>query len=146
MAWKENELTHTIGSDDDETRCGCQSEVDNLSHNGQVPREGNELPQQLDGNPALSREQLIEDQQSDPELATFIENAFTEEEAQNQPICYFLKSGILMRKWRPPTIPSNEEWKVSYQIVVPPNHRTDVLKLAHTTPMAGHLARLTNVY
>ena len=44
-----------------------------------------------------------------------------------------------MRKWRPPTIPSNEEWKVSYQIVVPPNCLTDVLKLAHTTPMAGHL-------
>jgi len=57
MAWKENELTHTIGSDDDEIRCGCQSEVDDPSQNGQVPREGNELPQQLDGSPALSQEQ-----------------------------------------------------------------------------------------
>jgi len=54
MARKENELTHTIGSDDDETRGGGQSgEVDNPSHNGQVPREGNVLPQQLDGSPAL---------------------------------------------------------------------------------------------
>ena len=51
MARKENELTHTIGSDDDETQCGCQSEVDNPSHT----REGNELPQQLDGSLALSQ-------------------------------------------------------------------------------------------
>jgi len=44
-----------------------------------------------------------------------------------------------MCKWRPPTIPSNEEWKVSYQIVVPLNCCAGVSKLAHMTPMAGHL-------
>ena len=36
-------------------------------------------------------------------------------------------------------MPSNEEWQVSYQILVPPNCRADTLQLAHATPMAGHL-------
>ena len=44
-----------------------------------------------------------------------------------------------MHKWRSPTVPSNEEWQVSYQIVVPPNCRADILQLAHATPMAGYL-------
>jgi len=36
-------------------------------------------------------------------------------------------------------IPSSDEWKVLYQIVLPWKYHHDVLSLAHDTPMAGHL-------
>ena len=44
-----------------------------------------------------------------------------------------------MHKWRPPNVPTTDDWKVIYQIVVPSNCRKEVLELAHSTPMAGHL-------
>ena len=44
-----------------------------------------------------------------------------------------------MRKWRPPTVPVNEEWQIRYQIVIPATYRSEVLSLAHETPLSGHL-------
>ena len=140
MTRKKTKQRLTVRADNNETSCGnVPIEVNTPNLNGQVSREGDILPQHLEGSPALTREQLIKDQQSDPELAALIQDALTEEEARDQPVCYFQKAGILMRKWRPPMVPSSEKWKVSYQIVVPPNCRADVLKLAHDTSMAGHL-------
>jgi len=43
------------------------------------------------------------------------------------PGCYYQKNGILMRKWRPPEDPASHEWKVIYQVVLPPKYRSDVL-------------------
>ena len=63
----------------------------------------------------------------------------SEKEAVTIPSCYFLKEGMLMRKWRTPEVPTSDEWKVVYQIVLPHKYRHDVLSLAHETPMAGHL-------
>ncbi|CAB3980524.1 Retrovirus-related Pol poly, partial [Paramuricea clavata] len=62
-----------------------------------------------------------------------------EADAAKDPICYFMKNGILMRKWRPSTVPVNEEWLVRYQIVIPKTYRPEVLSLAHETPLSGHL-------
>ena len=44
-----------------------------------------------------------------------------------------------MRKWRPPNVPASEEWSVVHQIVVPKMYRSEILKLAHESPMGGHL-------
>ena len=44
-----------------------------------------------------------------------------------------------MRKWRPPDVEASHEWKIIYQIVIPPAYRHDILSLAHETPLAGHL-------
>ena len=44
-----------------------------------------------------------------------------------------------MRKWRPPEVPASHEWKVMYQVVLPRVYRSNVLNLAHETPMAGNL-------
>ena len=44
-----------------------------------------------------------------------------------------------MRKWRPASAPVVDDWRVVYQIVVPKNYCGQVLELAHSTPMAGHL-------
>ena len=44
-----------------------------------------------------------------------------------------------MKKWRPPNVPSNEEWSVLKQIVVHKVYHGEILKLAHESPMGGHL-------
>ena len=88
---------------------------------------------------SLSREQLLNEQGKDPELISIINSALTEEDAKNVPVCFYLKGGILMRKWRPPDVPANEEWRVFHQIVVPKIYRTEILSLAHETPFSGHL-------
>ena len=44
-----------------------------------------------------------------------------------------------MRKWRSPEIPADDEWAVNHQIVVPKIYRSEILSLAHETPMSGHL-------
>ena len=38
--------------------------------------------------------------------------------ASKVPVCYYMRSGVLMRKWRLPTVATDEEWQVSHQIVV----------------------------
>ena len=82
---------------------------------------------------------LIECQQSDPELMPLLQDALCESEAAKVPTCFYMRSGVLMRKWRPPTVSPDEEWQVSHQIVVPKCYREDVLSLAHELPLAGHL-------
>jgi hypothetical protein len=87
----------------------------------------------------FSTSNLITEQQNDPDISVLIQHATDETDAANDPICYFMKDGILMRKWRPSTVPVNEEWLVRYQIVIPKTYRSEVLSLAHETPLSGHL-------
>ena len=44
-----------------------------------------------------------------------------------------------MRKWRPPSVPAEDEWAVKYQVFVPKNYRQEILSKAHETRLAGHL-------
>ena len=102
--------------------------------------ENHDMPKNTDdSSPPLTRNQLIQDKQADPELVAFSREAITEEEAQDNPVCYFKRDGVLMRKWRPLSAPAIYDWKVVYQIVVPRNCHGDVLELAYSTPMAGYL-------
>ena len=55
------------------------------------------------------------------------------------PVCYFIKDGVLMRKWRPSDVSADEEWSSRYQIIVPKPYRSEILSLAHDTPLSGHL-------
>ena len=50
-----------------------------------------------------------------------------------------------MRKWHSPEIPADDEWAVSHQIVVAKIYRSEILSLAHVTPMSGHLG-VNNTY
>ena len=87
----------------------------------------------------FTRDKLIGEQESDPELSMLRSKALSFEEIDEVPSCYYLKSGILMRKWRPPDAKVDEEWRVVHQVVVPPCYRSDIVSLAHDSPMAGHL-------
>ena len=85
------------------------------------------------------REELIKAQKSDTDLVELCNKALSVEEADKVPVCYFVKDGVLMRKYRPPNIPATDEWKVYRQIVVPTKYRSEILELAHSLPMSGHL-------
>ena len=108
------------------------------------PGDGNCMRNSVDtlestGSSSLSRAQLIADQKNNSELCQLAENAASVDEASGMATCYYSDSGILMRKWRPPTAPANEEWQIVHQIVIPKIHRKDILHLAHASPMAGHM-------
>jgi len=87
----------------------------------------------------FTREELLQEQSNDPEIQQHCHYALGEHKVDTIPRGYFIKDGVLMRKWRPPTVPASHEWNVIYQIVVPQKYRSTVLNLAHNTPMAGHL-------
>ena len=54
-------------------------------------------------------------------------------------ICYYLKNGVLIRKFRPPDVPADADWAIQHQIVLPKSYRNEVLSIAHETPLSGHL-------
>ena len=57
-----------------------------------------DMPVDTDGNPPLTHSQLIRDQQADPELVALSHTSITKEEAQDHPVCYFKRTGVLMCK------------------------------------------------
>ena len=91
------------------------------------------------GHDQMSRSQLCKEQHSDSEISPLFERALDEKEISQAPICYYVKNGILMRKWRPPDVSAEDEWTVNHQIVVPRVYRPEILNLDHETPMSGHL-------
>ena len=44
-----------------------------------------------------------------------------------------------MRKWRPSDVSVDDTWQARTQIVIPKAYRSEVLSLAHETPLSGHL-------
>ena len=97
-------------------------------------------PRSIDqGHDMLSKSQLIQEQQTDPEISKLIFRALPEDEISQVPMCYYIKNGILMRKWRPFDVPADDEWAVYHQIVVPKSFRLEILSIAHESPMSGHL-------
>ena len=112
-----------------------------LSHgreleNNHMPREGNSSE---DPYEVVNRDQLIELQNSDDNLVMIREQVVSESDASREPVSYYCKSGLLMRRWRPPDAQCNEEWRIVNQVVVPTQLRGEILRLAHEGPLAGHL-------
>lgn len=102
--------------------------------------EGPELPLSSAVDAAcLSREALIQEQHQDPSLAPLWRRAGTVEDSKGVAVAEFVDQGILMRKWRPSDRPADEDWWVQVQIVAPSGFRGEILRLAHETPLAGHL-------
>ena len=87
----------------------------------------------------LSHSKLLEEQENDREFKDLCERALTLQEAEEVPVCFYKQNGVLMRKWRPPDAPANDEWQIVHQIVVPKVYHRQVISIAHDSPMAGHL-------
>ena len=87
----------------------------------------------------LSHSKLVREQENDPDLKDFSQRALSLQEADKVPVCFYKQNGVLMRKWRPPEAPADDEWQVIHQIVVPNVYHKEVISIAHDSPMAGHL-------
>ena len=136
VARGENE-THEDNSLDEATVEGPNISDTAQSSDNQVVAE-TEVPMVTE-RLTFSRQELLKEQSSDPEIQQPCQLALDERKIDTVPRGYFMKNGVLMRKWRPPTIPASQEWNVIYKIVIPQKYHATVLNLAHETPMAGHL-------
>ena len=79
----------------------------------------------------FSQSALIKAQMEDEDLLKLRDGALTVEEGREVPEYLYVRSGVLMRKWRPPGRPADEEWTVVDQRVVPPPYQKEILQLAH---------------
>ena len=84
---------------------------------------------------SISKSNLIDAQKSDPEIASLFARACDEKEIAEHAIGYYVKNGILMRKWRPTDVCVDDEWSVRNQIVIPKTYRAEVLSLAHASAL-----------
>ena len=87
----------------------------------------------------LNKEDVILEQGRDPELISISKKALSEQDSCKVPVCYFMKNGLLMRKWRPSDVPADHDWEVVHQVVVPKCYRSHIMSVAHDEPMSGHL-------
>lgn len=74
---------------------------------------------------------LKESQRKDPGLVSLFDRAVEETEVANFPQCFYLKNGVLMRKFRPPHTPADHTWEETHQIVVPSQFRNQIIEIAH---------------
>ncbi|XP_047500268.1 uncharacterized protein LOC125046527 [Penaeus chinensis] len=72
-------------------------------------------------------------------LCKIAELAGSENDVLDIPAGYYKKGGVLMRKWRPRHVGAGDEWQVIHQIVVPTPYRSQILSLAHDSPLSGHM-------
>ena len=86
-----------------------------------------------------SRLQLSKEQHKDPEISPLFQKAASKTDLAQDPICFYIKNEILMRKWHPYEIPADVEWAVNHQMVVSKIYRSEILSLAHEMPMSGDL-------
>ena len=127
-----HEITNSLSS----SLSDKQTELHNKSESSHYSAILNDQGQ---GHDLVSRSQLCKEQHNDPEILPLLERALDEKEIDQVPVCFYVKNGILMRKWRPPDVSAEDEWTVDHQIVVPRVYRPEMLNLAHDTPMSGHL-------
>ncbi|KAL1275958.1 hypothetical protein QQF64_035581 [Cirrhinus molitorella] len=93
-------------------------------------------PQSKDNAPLkVSREQLIAAQKSDVSLSKCISAAADRTQVSDEPVGYCWDNGVLMRWWKP----TDSDCEGVYQIVLPTDYRTQILKLAHEHICSGHL-------
>ena len=124
----EDTFMSKLDSDDCQSSDVDSSPVD-VSKNGNVDV----------GEDSLTREKLKAEQKKDPEIVELFKRSLSLNESDQVPVCYYMKDGLLMRKWRPPEVAADDEWAVVHQIVVPKKYRRYVINIAHDTPLSGHL-------
>ncbi|XP_064121729.1 uncharacterized protein LOC135226216 [Macrobrachium nipponense] len=75
-------------------------------------------------------------QANDHSLQQMYNEAVSESEIATEATCYYLKTGILMRKYRALSTPANASWDVKYQLVVPLGLREEIIRIAHVNTSA----------
>ena len=86
-----------------------------------------------------SRSQLSKEQHKDPEISPLFHKVVNETDLAQDPICFYIQNGILVRNLRSPEVPADDVLAGNHLIVVPKIYRSEIISLAHETPMSGHL-------
>lgn len=113
-----------------------------LYPSGGTPTAPAVVPSLVEGSGSkvcMSRDRFLVAQKQDVSLTPCFDQVSPLHEVENMATGFFLKDGVLVRKWTPPQVSAQDDWGVLTQIVVPKTHRHDILKLAHDNPLAGHL-------
>ncbi|XP_064085198.1 uncharacterized protein LOC135200477 [Macrobrachium nipponense] len=84
----------------------------------------------------VTREKLMDLQKKDASLTDLFFRVVDREEMQQTPTCYYLKEGLLDRKYRPTDIPGDAVWGEYHQILIPYPFRKQVVAVAHES---GHM-------
>ncbi|XP_068209250.1 uncharacterized protein [Palaemon carinicauda] len=85
-------------------------------------------------------------QANDDSLQQIFNEAVSESEIATEATCYYLKTGILMRKYRALSTPANASWDVKYQLVVPLGLREEIIWIAHVNTSAHLGVKKTILY
>ncbi|XP_068207459.1 uncharacterized protein [Palaemon carinicauda] len=76
-------------------------------------------------------------QQEDFSLQSIYSEVVAEDQINTEPVCYYLRNGLLMRKFRSLHTPASSTWEIRNQIVIPGSLRQKVLHVAHIS--SSHL-------
>ena len=111
------------------------------------------LPSKSFAGVKAGKEALIEAQQQDVSLQPLLEEAQSEVGETGSSTTYFLRDGVLCRRWLPPVYKGEDvPWASVIQIMVPTQYRKPLVELAHDGHLAGHfgvrrtLAKLQQVF
>ncbi len=83
--------------------------IDGLVRSGLISKLNDDDLNPVNNISQFGTAQLINEQRSDSELMPMLTSALTERESVGVAVCYYLRSGLLMRKWRPPHVRANDE-------------------------------------
>ena len=104
-------------------------------------------------NVRQGREALVTVQRENESLTTMLEQALTQQRDVAPTTMYFLKNGVLFRRWLPSTFPKEDAvWASVEQLVVPVQYHQALLEMAHDGRFARHLGvrktlgKLTQLY
>ncbi|XP_068223944.1 uncharacterized protein [Palaemon carinicauda] len=81
---------------------------------------------------------IIKAQQEDLSLQSIYSEVVAEDQINTEPVCYYLRNGLLMRKFRSLHTPASSIWEIKNQIVIPVSLRAKVLHMAHNVS-SSHL-------
>jgi len=118
--------------------CGNGNNVRGDDRTSSCNHETDAGDDKLSGFP-VDKGRLVDQQKCDAELCKIAELAGSENDVSDIPVGYYKKGGVLMRKWRPRHVAAGDEWHVIHQVVVPKPYRSQILSLAHDSPLSGHM-------
>ncbi|XP_071818156.1 uncharacterized protein [Apostichopus japonicus] len=140
---KQKELESEVKADIEEvTLTGVKSKPIDEPHDVEKGEISNKIQDVVDGNDP-SGSKLINDpenvkllQRNEQNFKSLYERVVPYPDIDKHRVCFYLKDGLLMRKWQSKKSTGSQEYP---QLVVPHKHRDSILRLAHDVPMGGHL-------
>ncbi|XP_068211743.1 uncharacterized protein [Palaemon carinicauda] len=81
---------------------------------------------------------IIKAQLEDLSLQSIYSEFVAEDQINTEPVCYYLRNGLMMRKFRSLHTPGSSTWEIRNQIVIPASLRPKVLHMAHNVS-SSHL-------